>query len=81
MKDGISRAEIDLVVPSSKRMRYCGDLVASIGMSMTVPERLIVSLLELGSSIRVPGGYGSLMTGTSPRCRETKRPPSYMIVG
>jgi len=76
MNDGISRAEMDLVVPSSKRTRYWGERVGSMGMSITVPERRMVSLLELGSSIRVPGGYGSLMTGTSPRCKETKRPPS-----
>ena len=56
MKDGMFRAGTDLVEPSSNRMRYCGEVVGSIGMSMTVPGRQTVSLLELGSSTQVPGG-------------------------
>ena len=35
-------------------------------MSIMVPEQGISSLLEFGSSICVPGGYGLLIDGVSP---------------
>jgi hypothetical protein len=52
----------------------------SSGISITVPARLR-SDDGLMSRTLVPGGYGLLMAGLSSRCRETKRPPSYLIVG
>ena len=76
MSEAILEAGKDFVVPSSNWTRYCGVRLGSIGMSTTVPEREMLSLLELGSSTRVPGGYGSLMAGTSPRWSETNKPPS-----
>jgi hypothetical protein len=48
MREAILDAGTDLVVPSSKRMTYCGDVVGSMGMSMTVPDWRIALLLELG---------------------------------
>ena len=74
MSEAILEAGNDLVVLSSNWTRYCGEILGSIGMSTMVPERGISSLLEFGSLIRVPGGYGSLIDGVSPRWSETKRP-------
>jgi hypothetical protein len=54
--EAILEAGNDLVVPSSNWTRYCREILESIGMSTTVPERGISTLLEFGSSIRVPGG-------------------------
>ena len=48
MREAILDAGTDLMVPSSKRMTYCGDVVGSMGMSMTVPDQRIALLLELG---------------------------------
>jgi hypothetical protein len=56
MSKAILEAGNDLVVPSSNWMRYCGEILGSIGMSTTMPEQGISSLLEFGSLIRVPGG-------------------------
>ncbi len=52
MSKAILEAGNDLVVPSSNWTRYCGEILGSIGMLTTVPERGISSLLEFGSSIR-----------------------------
>ncbi len=46
--EAILDASTDLVVPSSKRMSYCGDVAGSMGISMTVPDHRIALLLELG---------------------------------
>ena len=40
-------AGTDVVVLLSNLMRYCGEVVGSIGMSMTVPDQRMASLLEL----------------------------------
>ncbi len=56
MRVGISQAGTDLVEPLLKRIKYCGDMVGSSGVSTMVPERWIMLLLELGSSTLVPGG-------------------------
>ena len=75
MNEAIFEAGMDLVVPSSNWMRYCGERVGSMGMSTTVPEQRTLPLLELGSTTRVPGGYGSLIDEDSPRWSKKKRPP------
>ena len=38
IREAISEAGNDFVVPSSNWMRYCGVRVRSIGISTTVPE-------------------------------------------
>ena len=48
MREAILDAGTDSVVPSSKRMTYWGDVAGSMGISMTVPDRRIELLLELG---------------------------------
>ena len=48
MREAILDAGTDSVVPSSKRMTYCGDVAGSMGISMTVPDRRIALLLKLG---------------------------------
>ena len=47
MREAILDADTDSVVPSLKRMTYCGGVAGSMGMSMTVPDRRIALLLEL----------------------------------
>ena len=81
MSEAILEAGNDLVVPSLNRTRYCGEILGSIEMSATVPERGISSLLEFGSSIRVPGGYGLLLDMVSLWWSKTKRPLLQIIVG
>jgi hypothetical protein len=56
MSEAIWDAGTDFVVPLLNWMRYCGEVVGSIGMIMTVPDRRMALLLELGSTIQVPGG-------------------------
>jgi hypothetical protein len=41
MRESILDAGIDEVVPSSKRIKYCGIVAGSIGMSITVPDRVM----------------------------------------
>ena len=48
MRESILDADTELVVPSSKRMTYCGAVAGSMGIFMTVPDRRIALLLELG---------------------------------
>ena len=76
MSEAILEAGNDLVVPSSNWVRYCGEILGSIGMSTMVPERGVSLLLECASSIRVPGVYGLLIDGESPRWSEMNSPPS-----
>ena len=80
MRDGMSDATNARVVPSLNMMKYCGEVVGSNSMSITVPARLSP---EDGLMLRtlVSGGYGSLMAGFLLQCNKTKRPPSYLIVG
>ena len=73
MMEGIVDDGTDVVVPSSNWIRYCGEMAGSIGISMTVPVRVVSSSRI---STRVPGGYGSLISGTSLRCSDTNKPPS-----
>ena len=80
MRLGMSVDDTEREVPSSKIMRYCGDEFGSNGISMTVPARFCPDD-GLTARTLVPGGYGSLIAGLSSRWRETKRPPSYLIVG
>jgi hypothetical protein len=74
MSEAILEAGIDLVVPPLNWTRYFGEILGSIGMLTTVPEQGISSLLEFGSSIRVPGGYSSLIDRVSLWWSKTKRP-------
>ena len=66
MRDAILDAGTNFVVPLLNWMRYCGEVVGSIGMSMTVPDQRMALLLGLGSTIQVPGGKGLLMEETFP---------------
>jgi hypothetical protein len=80
IRSGILEAGTERVVPSSNKIRYCGDVDGSNGISITVPacvDRDVGST----SSTRVPRGYSSLITAVSSQCNDTNRPPSYFVVG
>ena len=49
MREAIFDAGTNFVVPALNWMRYCGEVVESMGMSMTVPDQRMALLLELGS--------------------------------
>ena len=55
IRDGMSDAGTAREVPSSKMMRYWGDVVESNGISMTVPAR-VGPVGDLVSRTLVPGG-------------------------
>ncbi len=48
MREAILDADTDSVVPSLKRMTYCGDVAKSMVLSVKVPDQRITLLLELG---------------------------------
>jgi hypothetical protein len=48
-------AGIDEVVPLSKRIKYCGEVAGSIGMSITVPDRVMFVSRSVFATLG-PGG-------------------------
>ncbi len=75
MRDGMSLDRTARVVPLSNMMRYWGGEVGSKEISITVPAKLRPDGRVVSRT------HGSLMTGVSSEWSDTKRPPSYLIVG